>query len=86
MEMRDKNDPIGEHNPFLDMEFSPACNHVFVHLETKKIRGERPSIGISSAVDWERIDIFFCQKCLEYEAVTRRACWIEFQDRAPEWW
>jgi hypothetical protein len=62
------------------------CRHKYIHLETKKIRGERPSYGFSPARDWERIDIYYCEKCLEKKITKQVGDWLEYLDRLPEWW
>ncbi len=62
------------------------CEHKFVHLGTKKIPAERPSFGFSPAKDWERIDVFFCEKCLEKKTIKEVGSWLVYLDRPPEWW
>jgi hypothetical protein len=62
------------------------CEHKFVHLETKKQAAERGSWGLMPSKDWERTDIFFCERCLEYKIVEKNAPFIEFQDGPPNWW
>lgn len=64
----------------------PDCEHKYIHLETKKTSAERPSFGYSAAVDWERIDIFYCEKCLEKKTIKQVGFWLDFQDKPPEWW
>ena len=59
-----------------------ACEHKYVHLETIKQKGERPSFGISSAKDWQRTDIYYCEKCLDKkETIIRVDGWRE----KPHW-
>lgn len=60
-----------------------SCNHKFVHLETVRQEGSRPSFGISSGQQWKRIDRFFCEKCLEEKKKVRTA---EGWEEQPDWW
>ena len=60
------------------------CEHKYIHLETKKAKAVRPSVGFSPARDWKRVDIYFCEKCLEQKIVTQTASWME--ELIPDWW
>jgi hypothetical protein len=60
------------------------CDHKFVYFETKKIKGSRPVFGFD--VDWIRIDIFICEKCLKKKVIKQTASVIEYENREPDWW
>lgn len=59
------------------------CDHKFVYMETVKQRGQRPSFGLSSTVDWKRIDRFYCEKCLEIKELVKTE--YGWKDK-PDWW
>jgi len=60
-----------------------TCEHKFVHMETIKQCGERPSWGFSSGKQWKRTDRFFCEKCLTIQEKVQTA---EGWEEKPDWW
>ena len=58
------------------------CKHEFIYMETVKQRGERPSFGISSSVEWKRIDRFYCNKCLDIKDITKT---VRGYEDKPDW-
>jgi ribosomal protein L37AE/L43A len=67
-------------------QYWPTHEHKFVHIETKRTRGRRPSFGLSPAVDWRRVDIFFCEKCGEMMSKIAQAPYTDHPHEAPAWW
>ncbi|MCR8983216.1 hypothetical protein [Brevibacillus laterosporus] len=59
------------------------CEHKYIHLETIRQTGSRPSWGISSGQQWKRVDRFFCEKCLDE---TERIKTAEGWEDCPVWW
>ena len=57
-----------------------TCNHHYVLKSTRKQRGDR-----DYNEDWVRIDIYYCDKCLDEKIVRRQASSIEYPT-APDWW
>lgn len=55
------------------------CEHKYVLLETIK-DCENPRNGYNKS--WKRTDLFFCEKCLNYESKVKTACEIN----KPEWY
>jgi hypothetical protein len=43
------------------------CNHRFAHLETKKTDDIVADEHSNCYIHFKRIDIFYCEKCLEYK-------------------
>lgn len=66
------------------MSEQPDHEHKWVHIETKKVRATRGSIGYGSGEDWRRTDLFFCEHCLQQKSVTRTESWVV--EKEPEWW
>ena len=62
------------------------CDHKFVYLESKKIRGRPPSFGWYAAANWERTDIYFCEKCLEKKITKQEGFWMDYLYKVPDWW
>ena len=59
-----------------------SCNHRFIHLETKKI----DEIVIDEQnnhyyTHYKRIDIFYCEKCLEYKTKVLE----KVSQETPDW-
>jgi hypothetical protein len=61
-----------------------VCEHKFIHLETKK---QKADDNLRHYRDWQRIDIFVCEKCLERKAIKQEAKIYDYGiDDPPEWW
>lgn len=55
-----------------------SCDHKYIHLDTKKHKDDR----VFGAPEWNRIDKFYCEKCLNEERKHKYECgWSK-----PEWY
>ena len=61
---------------------SEQCEHEYKHMETVKVVGQRPSIGIDYGRQWKRVDRFYCSKCLETKEKIQTA---EGWEERPKW-
>ena len=59
-----------------------GCEHKFVFMETVRQHGIMPSFGYYDAVDWKRIDRFYCEKCLEIKEIVKTE--YGYKDK-PDW-
>mgnify|MGYP001159189215 CR=1 FL=1 len=60
------------------------CKHKFVHKETIR---ERISYGRSNSrsENFRKVDLYFCEKCLEEKSTTLEWCGQEHYSDCPEW-
>lgn len=54
------------------------CEHKYIHFDTHKRKEDRV-FGVPS---WTRIDVFFCEKCLDEQKKYKNECSWE----RPEWY
>ncbi|MEJ8546620.1 hypothetical protein [Brevibacillus borstelensis] len=67
----------------LGLAAEEECEHRFIHLDTTRQAGSRPSWGISPGQQWKKTARFFCEKCLEEKEITKTA---EGWEEKPDWW
>jgi len=57
------------------------CKHKYKHLETNKTYARFETYSECS-VDWKRVDIFYCENCLEFKNIVQTACYTR---NKPDW-
>jgi hypothetical protein len=57
------------------------CSHQFAHLETRKKEDIVADEKGNPQYYYQRIDIFYCQKCLEYKTKMLK----EISQKPPNW-